>query len=125
MPSMTIPGSDTGRGDVAQGSSRFRIMRAVGDWPLVVRIVALCAAIAILLTVVLTAAAYLQVRDGLAAQARASLGAEGQLLASAIDDWNARRLGSVEIATAMPATIRVLEAGADARPEDVQVVNEM
>ncbi len=89
-------------------------------WSLSTKVVALSVALCVVLASGLTTMGYVQASDGLRAQAEAGLKSEAQLVATNVDDWNAKRLSDVEAAAALPVVRRVLEAGSSATSEDRQ-----
>jgi PAS domain S-box-containing protein len=79
------------------------------DWPLATKTVVVCVGLAAALALVLTTMGYLQASRGLREQAEAALHSDALLVADAIDNWHAERLGDLEILARLPAIRRVLE----------------
>jgi len=88
------------------------------------KIVGLCVGVAASVAIGLTALGYTQASAGLKQQAEAALWSDGLLVANQVDAWNAKRLSDVQSLAMLPAVSRVLEAGADADPADVNAAQD-
>jgi methyl-accepting chemotaxis protein len=86
----------------------------VGDWPLAVKFVVLCIGITAALATGLTIMGYAQAAHGLAQQAEATLGADGLVVCTSIDDWAVGHIRELEAIAKQPSTQRVLTAASPA-----------
>ena len=75
------------------------------DWPLATKTVVVFLELAALLALVLTALGYYRASQGLREQAEAALGSDALLVANAIDNWHAERLGDLQILSQNPARL--------------------
>jgi diguanylate cyclase (GGDEF)-like protein/PAS domain S-box-containing protein len=108
--------------DNKRGEHRWR---RIGDWPMALKLVAHCAGIAAALAVGLTAMGYIQAAQGLSERAEAALSADALVVTTAIDDWNAHRLSSIQAIARLPAVWRLLASEPDPmRVEDEQTARE-
>src|ERR1051326_9054956 len=98
---------------------RASLMR-VRTWPVAAKLVGLCVGIAASVAVGLTVLGYTQASAGLKQEAEAALWSDGLLVANQVDAWNLKRSSDVQALAALPAVQRVLVAGPDALPVDVQ-----
>jgi methyl-accepting chemotaxis protein len=98
---------------------RASLMR-VRTWPVAAKLVGLCIGIAASVAIGLTVLGYTQASAGLKQEAEAALWSDGLLVANQVDAWNQKRSSDVQALAALPAVQRVLVAGPDALPVDVQ-----
>jgi len=101
--------------DSTTGTMRERVWR-IGDWPLAARVLALCLAACTAVAVAVTGLGYRQAVEGLEAQARAALEADGLVVTSAVDRWNRARLEDLQFLAALPEAAGALTADEATRP---------
>src|SRR6266851_488514 len=102
---------------------RARLLR-LKSWPVAAKIIALCVGVAAAVAVGLTALGYTQAAYGLKQQAEAALWSDGLLVSDQVDAWNSKRLSDVQSLANLPAVSRILEAGPNADPADVQAAQD-
>ena len=95
----------------------------VADWPLAVRLIALGIGITGALAAWVTVMGYVQAAHGLAMQAEATLGSDGLVVATTVDNWAAGHAHELDALASHRALQRALAAGsADADPTDAATV---
>ncbi len=108
--------------DDTRGEHRWR---RISDWPMALKLIVYTVGLAAALAVGLTAMGYIQAAQGLSERAEAALSADALVVTTAIDDWNAQRLSSIQIIARLPAVWRLLASEPDAMlVEDEQTARE-
>src|SRR5690349_3957554 len=95
------------------------------DWPLAAKAIALGAASWVLLAAVLTSINYVHAMQGLRSQAEGALGADGQLVASALDDFHRLNLDAVVGLANLPIFQRAMSEGIRTSGRDIDVANQL
>src|SRR5256885_11095070 len=67
------------------------------DWPVAIKLIGLSVAVSILLALGLSTIGYVTASGGLTTQAESALGADGQLTADAVDQWNAEHVAFLQM----------------------------
>src|SRR5690349_16554851 len=91
------------------------------DWPLAVKIAALCISIAAMLAIGLTALGYVRASAGLRQQAESALGADALTVTTSIDRWHRERWAALQMLASLPAVQEVARQGDQASPDARQV----
>jgi diguanylate cyclase (GGDEF)-like protein/PAS domain S-box-containing protein len=77
------------------------------------KLIAYCAGLAAALAIGLTAMGYMQAAQGLSERAEAALSSDALVVVTAVDDWNAQRLSSLQTVARLPSIARLLAAEPD------------
>jgi len=110
--------------DAASTSDRRRWHR-FDDWPMALKLIAYCAGLAAALAIGLTAMGYVQAAQGLNERAEAALSSDALVVTTAIDDWHAQRISSLQTVARLPSIARLLASEPDPmRAEDEETARE-
>ncbi len=94
-----------------RGRTVFGVPARPGDWPLTIKVTALCVGIAMTVAVSVAFIGYVEASRGLQEQSGARLESDARIVASNVDRWSAERLNVVHSLAKRPSVARALEAG--------------